>query len=234
MTNVLKSKLFLGLLCILLAAVIAFLVLPGIYASKSDTVTAAKLKQDVPAGTEITAAMLTTVEVGAYGLPDGVVQKESDAVGKIAADRLYTGEFLMETRLVTVDEYEKLIESGTKGLEDGMCLVTVKLPSASSGIAGILRTGNIVDVHEYAENEDGTKSVNTVLESMYVYDILNSDLESLSELDQKLESAIVEEDTDYDFEPTYVVFRCTQAQAQTFIRLERSGTMHLTLRRTGG
>ena len=48
------------------------------------------------------------------------------------------------------------------------------------------------------------------------------------------EEAVVEDDTDYDFQPAFVVFRCTEEQAQTLIRLERMESLHLTLQRTGG
>lgn len=234
MTKALKSKLFLGVLCLILAAAIAFLILPGLYASKADTAQAVKLSQDVPVGTVITADMLSTVEVGSFGLPTSVIQKEEDAIGKVAADKLYTGEYLTASRLSTADEYKQLIKEQTKGLTRGLCLVTIEFPSASSGIAGVLRSGHIVDVYECVENEDRSYSVAKVLESMQVYDVLNDKLESLSELDRKKADALIEDDTDYDFEPAFVTFRCSEAQAQTMIRLERMGALHLTLQRTEG
>ena len=70
--------------------------------------------------------------------------------------------------------------------------------------------------------------------NLYVYDVLNADLQSLRELDTAYEEALVKEDTDYDFEPVFVVFRCTEQRAQTLIRLERMEALHLTLQRTGG
>ena len=234
MAKVFKSKIFLGIICLILAAAIAFFVLPNFYASKSVTTHAVKLTEDVPVGTVIADSMLVSVEVGSYGLPSSTVMKEEDAIGKVASENMYTGEFLTATRLITEEEYQALVAEQTKGLENGYCLVTIQFPSASSGVASVLRSGHIVDVHECVENEDKTFSVQKVLSSMYVYDVLNADLQSLSELDVKLEEAIVEEDTDYNFEPAFVVFRCTETQAQTLIRLERMEAIHLTLQRTGG
>ena len=234
MAKVFKSKIFLGIICLILAAAIAFLVLPNFYASKSVTTHAVKLAEDVPVGTVIADSMLVSVEVGSYGLPSSTVMKEEDAIGKVASENMYTGEFLTATRLITEEEYQALVAEQTKGLENGYCLVTIQFPGASSGVASVLRSGHIVDVHECVENEDKTFSVQKVLSSMYVYAVLNADLQSLSELDVKLEEAIVEEDTDYNFEPAFVVFRCTETQAQTLIRLERMEAIHLTLQRTGG
>ena len=144
------------------------------------------------------------------------------------------GEYLTNSRLITEEEYQKLVAEQTKGLEKGYCLVTLEFPTSSAGVASVLRAGHIVDVHECIENEDESITVQKVLASMFVYDVLNKDLQSLSELDVKLEEAIVEEDTDYDFQPAFVVFRCTEEQAQTLIRLERMESLHLTLQRTGG
>lgn len=234
MAKVFKSKIFLGVICLILAAVIAFLVLPRFYSSKAETIHAVKLNEDIPVGTVITDEMLSTVEVGSFGLPNSVVLKEDDAIGKVASENMYVGEYLTSTRLITEEEYQKLVAEETKGLENGYCLVTLEFPSTSAGVASILRGGHIVDVHECVENEDKSLTVSKVLSSMYVYDVLNEKLESLTDLDVKLEEAVVEDDTDYDFVPAFVVFRCTEAQAQTLIRLERMEALHLTLQRTGG
>lgn len=234
MSKVFKSKIFLGIICLILAAAIAFLLLPRFYASKSNTTQAIKVTQDIPVGTVITNDMLTQVEVGAYGLPDTVARTTENIIGMIASETLYTGEFLTKARLLSADEYAALVAEQTKGLESGYCLVTVEFPTTSAGVASILRGGHIVDVHECIENEDDSITVEKVLESMYIYDVLNKDLESLTKLDEKRAEALVEDDTDYDFQPAFVVFRCTIPQAQTLIRLERMEALHLTLQRTGG
>lgn len=233
MSKVFKSKIFLGIICLVLAAVIAFLLLPRFYASKSNTTQAIKVTQDIPVGTVITNEMVAQVEVGAYGLPDNVARTTENIIGMVASENMYTGEFLTGARLLTEAEYAAQVAEQTKGLENGYCLVTVEFPTTSAGVASILRGGHIVDVHECIENEDDSISVEKVLESMYIYDVLNKDLESLTKLDEKLAEAIVEDDTDYDFQPAFVVFRCTITQAQTLIRLERMESLHLTLQRTG-
>lgn len=234
MMKAFKSKLFLGIICIVMAAVLSFAILPSFYSSKSETINAVKLNQDIAAGTVITGELLSTVEVGSYGLPNSVVFNKDDALGMVAFESMYTGEYLTKTRIVTEEEYEKYLAEQTKGLENGYCLVTLEFPSASAGVASVLRAGHIVDVHESIENEDKSISVQKVLSSMYVYDVLNAKLQSLSKLDKKLAEAVVEEDTDYDFQPAFVVFRCTEDEAQTLIRLEQMEALHLTLQRAGG
>lgn len=232
--KIMKSKLFLGLICLIVSAAIAFVLLPRFYQSKADTINAVKLSQDVPAGTVLADEMLTTVEVGAYGLPDSVAKEKDGLVGQVVLQTMYSGECLSLDRIVTEEEYFAIVEEQTKGLTAGNCLVSLQFPQASAGVASVLRAGNIVDVYECVENEDGTLSVFKVLVDMHIYDVLNAKLESLHELDEKKATLLVEEDGDFDFEPAYVVFRCTEEQAQVLIRLEKAEAFHLTLSRTEG
>lgn len=229
-----NSKLLLGIICIAIAALLSFVALPQLYADKAETTSAVKLSRDVPAGTLITENLLSSVEVGAYGLPDTVVRSAEAAVGMVASEVLYAGEYLTSSRLVTEEAYQAQLAAQTKGLESGYCLVTIEFPSVSSGIAGVLRAGNIVDVHECTENKESGVTVQKALPSLYVYDVLNADLQSLTKLDAKLAEAVMEEDTNYDFAPAYVIFRCTVEQAHTLIRLERTEALHLTLQSVGG
>ncbi|MFB0920034.1 MAG: SAF domain-containing protein, partial [Oscillospiraceae bacterium] len=189
MTKLFKSKAFLGIICLVLAAAIAFLLLPRFYASQSATVDVVRVKQDVPAGTVITSDMLTTAEAGAYGLPEKVVTSEAEAVGKVAAERLYAGEMLWQERLMSKEDYLSSQDARTKGLSAGLSLVTLELPSASSGLAGVLRSGNTVDVYECAANADTSYSISKCLSSMYVYNVLNSNLQSLNDLESRQASA---------------------------------------------
>ncbi len=125
MTKLFRSKAFLGCICLVLAAVMAFLLLPRFYASQSATVNIVRVNKEVSAGTVITSDMLTTAEVGAYGLPEKVVISENEAIGKVAAETLYAGEMLWQDRLVSAEDYLASEEARTKGLSAGMYLVTL-------------------------------------------------------------------------------------------------------------
>lgn len=219
----------------LVAAGIAFFVIPRFYAGQKSTASIVRPTQEIAAGTVITEAMLTTTEVGTYGLPERIVKDGNEVIGKVALEPIHAGEFFWADSLSTEEEYKDALDANTKGLEDGYCLVTIKCSAASVAVAGVLRPGNIVDVMECTENtEDGTFSAVKALDNMYVYDVLNSGLVSLDEVDRMAESAMEDSNTNYDYEPAYVVIRCTEAQAQTLIRLEKAETLHMTLQRTGG
>ncbi len=217
----------------MLAAAIAFLILPRLYKSQSATESILRIVKDVPAGTVITGDMITVSEVGAFGLPADVLRDKEDAVGMVAIETLYAGEYLNGKRLMSAADYAASEESRKKGLKGGMNLVTIEFPSYSAGVAGVLRAGDTVDVYEYKteENEDGEKVSYAELSmiGLYVCDVLNRNMQSLNELDA-LKAALPEDDnTVYDFAPAYVVFRCTTSQIVKLIELERADTLHLTL-----
>ena len=233
--RIFKSKAFLGGICLLLAAGIAFFVIPRFYSNQKATVSVVKATQGIAAGTAITESMVTTSEVGVYGLSEHTVKDVNEVIGKVPLEPIHAGETFWPDALTTMDEYEAATADSTKGLEDGYCLVTIKCSTASVGVAGVLRPGNIVDVFECVEDaEADTYTTVKSLDDMYVYDVLNSGLVSLNEVDRMAEAATEDSNTSYDYEPAYIVIRCTEAQAQTLIRLERAETLHMTLQRTEG
>lgn len=219
----------------LLAAGIAFFVVPRFYSNQKSTVSVVRPTQEIVAGTVITEAMVTTAEVGAYGLPEKIAKDPSEVIGKVVLENAHAGEYFWLDSLTTEEDYKAFVEANTKGLTDGYCLVTIKCSSASVGVAGVLRPGNIVDVFECVEDtETDTYSTIKALDNMYVFDVLNSALVSLTEVDEMKANATEESTENYDYEPAYVVIRCTEAQAQTLIRLEKAEALHMTLQRTEG
>ena len=219
----------------LLAAGIAFFVVPRFYSNQKSTGSVVRPTQEIVAGTLITEIIVTTTEVGAYGLPEKIAKDPGEVIGKVLLENAHAGEYFWLDSLTTEDDYKAFVEVNTKGLTDGQCLVTIKCSSASVGVAGVLRPGNIVDVFACVEDtETDTYSTVKALDNMYVFDVLNSALVSLTEVDEMKANATEESTENYDYEPAYVVIRCTEAQAQTLIRLEKAETLHMTLQRTEG
>ena len=233
MAKLIRSKLFIGALCILVAAAVAFLILPRFYQSKAATESVVRVARDIPAGTLIPREMVMVSEVGSYGLSADVLREKSAAVGMVAGENLYAGEYLTGKRLLTEAEYSAAQELRTKGLDTGLNLVTIEFPSSSAGIAGVLRAGDTVDVYEYKteKNEDGKETSFTIrcLKGLYVYEVYNRNMESLTELDAQKAALTEGENASFDLAPAYVVLRCTPSQILTLIRLERTKALHLAL-----
>ena len=255
-----KSKAFIGVLCLVLAALVSFLLIPRFFAQQKATALIPRANREIEAGTTITADMLSQTETGSYGLSDHILRDAESIVGMVAGETIHNGEFFWKTALLSADDYALIDEAQNKGLEKGLCLVTIKCPSASAGVAGVLRSGSRVDVFscmekpeemEEAEDTDAADAempveaekkpgeeagyvTTKVFDNLYVYDVLNSNFESLDKLDEAVQNAVEGENTNYNFDPTYVVIRCTEEQAGTLICLERSQSLHLTLQRMEG
>ena len=232
MIKLFKSKIFIGTICLLLAAVLAFGLLPRLYKSQSSTVQVVTMKQTVEYGTKITDDMLSVTEVGSYGLPKGVVTDKADVIGLLANSTLYAGEYLWSDRFITANEYEKANTASLK-LAEGSYLLTLSLPAASAGVAGILRGGATVDVYSSTEDDAGNFKTYKALEAIKVYKVLNSKLQSLDELDAKMKSNSDAGSSNYDLAPAFVIVTANEQQAETLIGLEATKSLHLALVKAG-
>jgi len=143
----LKSKYLAGALCLLLAAVLAFFVVPNIYRSQEATITVVRAAQDIAAGTLIEAEMLETVEVGAYNLPANAVEDSKDAVGKYAVCDLTDGDMLLSSKLEAKPGDSLLNEA----IGDGLYMVTITLHSNAAAMATQLQAGDYVAVVTYSD-----------------------------------------------------------------------------------
>lgn len=231
MLKLFKNKIFIGAMCLLLAGILAFVFLPRLYGAQSGTTEIVKLRQTVESGTVITDDMLTIAEVGAYGLPDNVIRDKSEIIGLVAGETVYAGEYLWRDCFLSPEAYGQGGNGTGYGLSDGTYLLTIALPSESSGVAGILRAGDLVDVYGYSD-ESGSAVVSKALTGVTVYEVLNDKLASLDDLDAKLKADPDADVSDCDFAPAYVVFVVNEQQAKTLIGLEKDKALHLTLRGT--
>ena len=231
MQKILKNKLFISTACLVLAAVLSFVLLPKIYEDETATANVLVLNQTVDEGTEITENMLSTAEVGAFGLSGAVATDKEQVIGMVATSTIYEGEYLTKNRLVSAEEYDNS-GHGT-ALEFGEFLLTLKLPSTSAGLAGVLRGGALVDVYTTVEDENGGIETEKALSEISVKQVLNSKLESLDYLDESLaeESDDVKDDADYA--PVYIVVAVDETQVKTLIALEKADNFHLTLIKAG-
>ena len=80
----LQNKIIIGAVCIVVAGVFAFGVLPSMYKGKGGTEKIIKVNATVTAGTKIEETMLVETEVGSFGLPESVVRNKDDIIGKYA------------------------------------------------------------------------------------------------------------------------------------------------------
>ena len=214
----LHSKIVIGGICIVVAAIFAFVMLPGMYKDKGETVMVLKLDHTVPAGTKITEDMLKEIEVGSFGLPKNAIKDKKKAVGKYARVEIVPEDILLESKIskfATDEKLDSIMNSDKK-------LVTVSLPSIAAGVGNNLQPGDIVSVLLYADN---AVVVHEELKDLEVYSIENDNA-------QNLEDVSKEEDEREKIAST-VTLIVTPLQAEKLVNAEYSGKLHMVFERRG-
>lgn len=215
--KVLQNKIVIGGICIFIAAIFAFVLLPNINKSKGTTVNVIKLQTDAAAGTKIEEAMLKEVEVGAYGLPENVVKDKKQVIGKYAKEALRPDEILLSSlfsEYASDDKLDKIMAQGKK-------LVSVTVSSNAASVANHLKSGDLVSIYCYID-----KNIVTLPELKYleVYSVENS------------ESVDMEQATDENAEKRAetITLVATEEQAQKLVFAEYSGKLHAVFEKRGG
>jgi len=213
--RILQNKIVVGGLCIFIAAVFAFLLLPGINKSKGNTVMVIKLTENIRVGTKIEETMLKEVEVGSFGLPESIVKEKSQIVGKFTKGALTIDELLLNTKFseyASDDRLDKIMAEGKK-------LVSVTVSSNAASVANHLKSGDIVSIICYI---NGNEVTFTELKNLEIYSVENSEsvnVEQVSEDGKNIAETL-----------TLVV---DENQAQKLIYAEYSGKLHVLFEKRG-
>ncbi len=233
--RILKNRIFLSALCIILAAAISFVLLPKLYADKSATVTVLRAAEDIPTGTKIEDKQLAAVEVGSFGLPDGIVNDKTLIVGKIAQTDIAKGDYLFSQKLGEFIADEKLDRIAAENKR----LVTMSVPSIAAGLSSHLQSGDIVTVAVFSsQKEEGGTSQSTPsqvilypeLKGLEVYSVENSRTQSTAQVrDQQTEK----QQGSSDPIPKAITLIVTEAQATKLIESEYTGKLHLIFEKRG-
>ena len=88
-----KNRTVLGIVCILLALVLAFGIAPFVNKFSDSRSEVLRVKQSVTQGHRMTGGDIERVSVGNYNLPPDVLTNEDEVVGKYAAVGLTKGDY---------------------------------------------------------------------------------------------------------------------------------------------
>ena len=231
--KLLKNKFVIGILCIILALLFAFVALPALTGSgEKETVSVLRLTQAVSEGTQITADMVEAVSVPEALITDGSHNTES-VVGQYAVVDLYAGDYLIAQKLTATLSEQSVFAAGEA---KGKMVVSITLPSLASGVSGRLIPGDIVTViaiPQSAINQtlgvEPESSVETTTFGAYIDPLLEY-IEVCMVTTSDGANASVEAQPDEDTNntlPVTVSFYATEAQALKLAELEQAGTIHL-------
>lgn len=215
--KVFQNKIFVGVGCVVLAAVMAFILLPSVNRSKNGTVKILKLKENISAGTQIDEKMLVEKEVGKYGLPESIVNDKDKVVGKFAACSISSDDLILSSKLSDFAASKKL--DGV--MNAGKMLVTVSLDSVAAAVGNHLESGDIVSIIGYADN---TVTAYEELKNLEVFSVENDDAQNLDD---------VENDENAEKIASNITLVVNQAQAEKLVQTEYSGKVHAVFVKRG-
>ena len=215
--KIFQNKIVVGVICIVIAAILAFFFLPSISKSKSNTEKIYAVKNAIAEGTKIEESMLVEKEVGSYGLPQSIIKDKDKIVGKYASCDITPDDLILSSKLSDYAANQKL----DKVMSQGNMLVTVSLDSVASAVGNHLKSGDIISIVGYAND---AVVVYEELKALEVYSIENENAEKLED---------VENNEEAEHLASTVTLIANQVQAEKLIQAEYSGKVHAVFVKRG-
>lgn len=216
MKNIFKNRIVVGLICIIASLVICFGLTPMFNDALTSTAEIVRVNAEIRQGDQITAKMVTTVEVGGYNLPANVVYRMEDVVGRYANTDLYKGDYILASKLSETPQLKNEYLTGLDGTNRAMS-ITIK--SFAAGLSGKLERGDIVSL--IASDVGELRETLIPAELQYV-EIIATTLSDGTDSD-------MQEDEEEEGLASTITVLVTPEQARLLAELERDGSIHAAL-----
>ena len=222
-----RNRVFVGVLCIVAASLIAFVGVPVMsYISTTETTTVARMTVPLEKGKRIEQQMVRTVEVPALWATTDVLPDARLAVGKYAAVDLVAGDYIMESKLTEVmpfpNDYLYQVPSGSQA-------ISLTIQSFASGLSGKLLPGDIVSVYATPNQREADDTDYHAIQPPELVYVRVLAVTNRIGGDRERDDAEQEEGMDEDTQPFTVTLLVSPAQAKAAAGLEINAKLHLTL-----
>ena len=211
-----KNRTAIGIVCIILAVAVTFVVSPLVNNISDKKTEVVRFTADVSHGTEIKDTDIELVEISNSALPEKVIKDKNAVVGKYATTDIFKGDFATESKVTDNANTASDIMASLKGDKVAM---SITINSFAGGLSGKLENGDIVSI--YVTNKDDETENPAALK--YVKVITTTTSGGIDEND-------VVENEDGSFElPTTITVLVSVEQAKILANYEESATMHVAL-----
>ena len=210
------NRTVIGVICIVAALVICFGVAPLVNKISDGTTKVVRVITPVLSGAQISEADVKIEEVGSKGLPEGVITKLEDVVGKYATCDLHAGDYVMPGKVsAEIDGTAKILTN----LNGDEKVISVTIGSFAQGLSGKLQAGDIVSVLVYDAAEDKSTTP--------------KELQYLKVITSTTSAGVDKENVTDNAQPVTVTLLVNQKQAELLAKYEKTSTMHFTLEYRG-
>ena len=210
-----KNRTIIGIISVILAVTVMFGISPIINKMASGRMQVVQVTKKIEQGQVITAEDITKVEIGSYGVKDGVIKDEKQIVGKFATSDIYPNiniysEILSDTADSANDIFKTL--NGTQQA------ISVTISSFANGLSGKLQNGDIISVIAVSNNESIIPTELTYVKVITATTAKGTDADQLTP----------KQDGTADL-PTTVTLLANPTQAKLLALYEQNAKLHLTL-----
>lgn len=219
MIKYIKNRYVIFVLCLILAGVIAFVIVPKSNKNMAESVDVVKVTKQIEKNTQITEDMLEIKQMPKQAVTKNTVTDKKQIVGKVSNVQL-----LPEDNLVM----QKFTEVGTetdKALYEmdnsEQLAISVTLANLASSVSGKIQPGDVVSVYGFI-NETKQLADYTDLQYIEVIGVSNSSAEELSTRNSDSET-----DSSDKVVPATVTLSVNRNQAQELVVLENTSSIHI-------
>ena len=219
MMKYIKNRYVIFALCLILAGVIAFVIVPKSNKNMAESVDVVKVTKQIEKNTQITEDMLEIKHMPKQAVTQNAITDKKQIVGKVSNVQL-----LPEDNLVM----QKFTEVGTetdKALYEmdnsEQLAISVTLANLASSVSGKIQPGDVVSVYGFI-NETKQLADYTDLQYIEVIGVSNSSAEELSTRNSDSET-----DSSDKVVPATVTLSVNRNQAQELVVLENTSSIHI-------
>lgn len=219
MMKYIKNRYVIFALCLILAGVIAFVIVPKSNKNMAESVDVVKVTKQIEKNTQITEDMLEIKQMPKQAVTQNAITDKKQIVGKVSNVQL-----LPEDNLVM----QKFTEVGTetdKALYEmdnsKQLAISVTLANLASSVSGKIQPGDVVSVYGFI-NETKQLADYTDLQYIEVIGVSNSSAEELSTRNSDSET-----DSSDKVVPATVTLSVNRNQAQELVVLENTSSIHI-------
>lgn len=214
-----KNRTIIGIACVLLALVVAFIVAPLVNKLGDSRADIVRIKRDITQGHKITKDDIEVVTVGSYNLPADVMTVTEEIVGKYAVCDLKKGDYLLPSKLSnTADSASDVFMT----LDGSRVAISITIPSFAGGLSGKLQNGDIVSLIVYLNG--GNENSAFIPEALkYVRVITATTADGLDK-----DELIKNDDGTYEL-PTTLTMLVDPMQAKLLTEYENNAKIHVVL-----
>ena len=219
MMKYIKNRYVIFVLCLILAGVIAFVIVPKSNKNMAESVDVVKVTKQIEKNTQITEDMLEIKQMPKQAVTKNTVTDKKQIIGKVSNVQL-----LPEDNLVM----QKFTDVGTK-TDKALCemdnseqlAISVTLANLASSVSGKIQPGDVVSVYGFI-NETKQLADYTDLQYIEVIGVSNSSAEELSTRNSDSET-----DSSDKVVPATVTLSVNRNQAQELVVLENTSSIHI-------